>query len=204
MLNGRNRVLPLLRAIESGAIPANQIPFARRATLLRSGDSQVKNIASKFFSNVPAPRKDVIAKYEPALSMKGDIERGKTVFEKSCATCHRAGELGKDVGPNLATIRQWNPEQMLINILDPNREVAPNFLAYTIETKDGRALDGIIADETTSSVTLKRADGVTDSTLRADIVQISGSGLSLMPEGLENSITVAEMADLIAFLRMSP
>jgi len=122
------------------------------------------------------------------------------IFEKSCATCHRAGEIGKDVGPNLATIRQWNPEQVLINILDPNREVAPNFMSYSVETKDGRTLDGIIASDAPASVTLKRADAVTETILRQDIAQISGSGLSLMPEGIETSITTEQMSDLLAFL----
>jgi putative membrane-bound dehydrogenase-like protein len=201
LLNGRSRVLPLLQAIEHGDIPANQVPFARRAVLLRSGDSQVKELAIKLFSStVPGPRQEVLAKYNAALSIQGDAARGKKVFETSCATCHLAGDLGKDVGPNLAAIRQWSPDQVLINILDPNREVAPNFLAYTVETKAGRTLDGMIADESASSLTVKRAEGVTETVLRRDIAQISGSGLSLMPEGLEAGISVEQMADLIAFL----
>ena len=201
MLGGRNRLLPLLQAVQNGGIPANQVPFARRAVLLRSGDAPVKELATKLFSNTtPGSRKEVVAKYQAALSIKGDVDRGKKVFETSCATCHRAGDLGKDVGPNLATIRQWNPDQVLINILDPNREVAPNFVGYAIETKDGRTLEGIIADESAASLTLKRAEGVTETVFRRDITAISGSGLSLMPEGMETAFTVEQMADLIAFL----
>jgi putative heme-binding domain-containing protein len=59
---------------------------------------------------------------------------------------------------------------------------------------------GIIAEESAASLTLKRADGLTDTILRRDIARLSGSGLSLMPEGLENAVTVEQMADLIAFL----
>jgi putative heme-binding domain-containing protein len=136
--------------------------------------------------------------------MRGDAARGQKVFETACATCHRAGNLGKDVGPNLATIRQWSPEQVLINILDPNREVAPNFVSYTVETRDGRTLDGLIAGESAASLTLKRAEGVTETVLRRDITAISGSGLSLMPEGLETAISIEQMADLIAFLLPPP
>ncbi|MCI0537389.1 MAG: c-type cytochrome [Verrucomicrobiales bacterium] len=201
MLGGRSRLLPLLEAIRDGVIPANQVPFPRRAVLLRSTDEQVKELATKLFSDAaPRSRKEVVAKYQAALSMKGDARRGQKVFETACATCHRAGDLGKDVGPNLATIRQWNPDQVLGNILDPNREVAPNFVGYTVETRDGRTLDGIIADESAASLTLKRAEGVTETVLRRDIATISGSGLSLMPEGLEANITVEQMVDLIAFL----
>jgi putative heme-binding domain-containing protein len=205
MLGGRSRLLPFLQAIQNGIIPANQVPFARRTILLRSADAQVKDLATKVFGNaVAGPRKEVIAKYQTALAMKGDAARGRKVFETACATCHRAGEVGKDVGPNLATIRQWNPEQVLINILDPNREVAPNFVSYTVETKDGRTLDGLIAAESAASLTLKRAEGLTDTVLRRDIAQLSGSGLSLMPEGLESAVTVEQMADLIAFLLAPP
>jgi putative membrane-bound dehydrogenase-like protein len=201
MLGGRARVMPLLQAIERGDIPANQIPFARRGLLLRSSDAQVKELATKIFSDsTPGARKEAIAKYQPALSMKGDAERGKKVFETVCATCHRAGDIGKDVGPNLATIRGWNPDQVLINVLDPNREVAPNFMAYTVETKDGRTLFGLIAEEGAASLTLKRADGITDTILRSDIANISGTGLSLMPEGVEALVSIKQMADLIAFL----
>ena len=201
MLGGRARVLPLLQAIESGKIPANQVPFARRGLLLRSADAQVKELAAKLFSDsAPGSRKEVIAKYQPALSMKGDADRGRKVFETVCATCHRAGDIGKEVGPNLATIRGWNPDQVLINILDPNREVAPNFMSYTVETKDGRTLFGLIAEEGAASLTLKRADGVTDSILRSDIASITGSGLSLMPEGVEAAVSIGQMADLLAFL----
>ena len=201
MLGGRARVLPLLQAVERGEIPANQIPFARRGLLLRSADAQVKALAAKFFSDsAPGARKEAIAKYQPALSMKGDTERGRKVFETVCATCHRAGDIGKDVGPNLATIRGWNPDQVLINILDPNREVAPNFMSYTVETKDGRTLFGLIAEEGAASLTLKRADGAVDTILRNDIASITGTGLSLMPEGVEAAVSVEQMADLIAFL----
>ncbi|MGZ8920545.1 MAG: DUF7133 domain-containing protein, partial [Limisphaerales bacterium] len=204
MLSGRNRVLPLLQAIENDLIPANQVPFARRASLLRNSDADVKALATKIFGDAsPRQRKEVIARYEAALSMKGDASRGKAVFESSCASCHRAGEIGNDVGPNLATIRQWNPEQILNNILDPNREVAPNFVSYMVETTDGRTLEGLIANETAASLTLKRADAVTETILRRDINQLSGSGLSLMPEALETAITIDQMADLITFL-LSP
>jgi putative membrane-bound dehydrogenase-like protein len=201
MLGGRNRVLPLLQAVERGEIPANQIPFAKRATLLRSTDAKVKELAAKLFGDfAPGARKEIVAKYQAALSLKGDATRGRQVFEAACANCHVAGNLGKDVGPNLATIRAWSAEQILINILDPNREVSPNFLAYTVETKDGRTLDGIIVDEGAAGLTLKRADGATETVLRGDLASLSGSGLSLMPEGLEANISIEQMADLLAFL----
>ena len=205
MLGGRNRVVPLLSAIEKGAIPANQVPFARRAQLLRSTDAKAKELAAKLFGDSAAgSRKAAIEKYQPALALHGDGARGRKLFETICAGCHRAGDFGADVGPNLATIRQWSPDQVLINVLDPNREVAPNFVDYIIETKDGRTVDGIIAEENASSVTLKRAGGAQESVLRRDIAKMTGSNLSLMPEGLEAAVSIEQMADLIAFLLAQP
>ena len=201
MLGGRNRILPLLEAIEKGTIPANQVPFARRAFLLRSTDAKVKETAARLFGDGAAgSRSAAIEKYKPALSLHGDAGRGRKIFETICAACHREGDIGNDIGPNLATIRQWNPDQVLINILDPNREVAPNFFNYLIETKDGRTIDGIIAEENAASVTLKRAGGVQESVLRRDIARLTSSSLSLMPEGLEAAISIEQMGDLIAFL----
>jgi len=201
MLDGRNRILPLLTAIEKGIIPANQVPFTRRRFLLRSTDPTVKEFATRLFGNAGASsRSAAIEKYKPALGLRGDAAAGRKIFETICAACHRAGDIGNDIGPNLATIRQWNPDQVLINILDPNREVAPNFFNYLVETKDGRTIDGIIAEENAASVTLKRAGGVQERVLRRDIAQLTSSSLSLMPEGLEAAISVEQMADLIAFL----
>lgn len=202
MMSVRTRALPLLQAVESGLIPANQIPFAQRRLLNLSTDPNVKALAEKFFSaSAPGPRKEVIEKYKSALALKGDTARGQKVFEAVCIACHRAGDVGKqEVGPNLANIRAWSPEQVLINILDPNREVVPNFLAYTVETKDGKSIYGMIAEESTASLALKRPDGVAETVLRRDIAKITGSGLSLMPDGLEAAIPPESMADLIAFL----
>lgn len=202
MTGARARALPLLEAVEGGLVPASQIPFAQRRLLLLHSDARVKELAAKHFaSSAPGPRGEAIANYRAALDRKGDPARGRLVFEAACVACHRAGDLGaQEIGPNLATVRAWNPEQILINTLDPNREVAPAFLAYTVETRDGRSVYGMIAAESAASLTLKRPDGASETLLRRDIAAIDGAGVSLMPEGLEAAIPPDRMADLIAFL----
>jgi putative heme-binding domain-containing protein len=70
-----------------------------------------------------------------------------------------------------------------------------------VTTKNGKSLSGVIVSETAGSLTLKRAEGQTDVVLRQDIDEIQSTGLSLMPDGLEKTITVAEMADLLSFLK---
>ena len=88
----------------------------------------------------------------------------------------------------------------MISILDPNREVAPDYVGYVVELNDGRTLTGIIAAQTPNSITLKQAGSGGEVILRSDIKEMKSSSLSLMPEGFEQSIKPEEMADLLAFL----
>ena len=93
------------------------------------------------------------------------------------------------------------PEAILLNVLDPNREVNPQYLSYSLLTTDGRQLTGMIAAETATSVTLRRADNATDTILRIDIDQLKSTGLSLMPEGMEKQIDKPALADLLEYLK---
>lgn len=190
----------LLGAVEEGKIKAAEIGPTTRTLLAKSADAKLRERAAKVFGG-SASRAEVIAKYQRALEMKGNAEAGHTVYQTICAACHRKGEEGRDIGPNLATVQNWPPEQILVNVLDPNREVVANFLLYVVETHDGRTLSGLITNETAASIGLKGADGVEQSVPRTEIKSLKNTGFSLMPEGLEAGITPQQMADVIAFLR---
>ncbi len=101
----------------------------------------------------------------------------------------------------METVATRSPEDLLVHILDPNREVAPNFVNYSVATGDGRVLSGIIAQESATALVLKRAEAATDVVPRNQIEQISSTGVSLMPEGLEKDLTLDDVANLIAFIR---
>ena len=202
LLSRTDRIAKLLDAIEAKKILPSQLSAATKATLGRQktpalAERIAKLIGDGGFSN----RKEVITKYEPALSMTGDTTRGAKIYETLCMVCHRHLDRGNDVGPNLGTIKAWTAEQILTNVLDPNREVSPNFALYIVETNDGRTLSGLITSETAGNLTLKRADGGTDTVLRSEIKSLTSPGISLMPEGLETAITPQQMADLIAYLK---
>ena len=95
--------------------------------------------------------------------------------------------MGNAVGPNLASVRRKTPEELLISILDPNREVSPEYLEYTVALDDGRVVTGLVAAETPTSVTLRGREGTEQTILRGNIDEIAGTGKSLMPEGLEKA-----------------
>jgi putative heme-binding domain-containing protein len=93
-----------------------------------------------------------------------------------------------------------DPESLLTHILDPNLYVLPNYVQYVVTDKKGRTYTGLIASQTATSITLKRENDATDTILRSEIEEMTSTGRSLMPEGLEKSISKQEMADLLAFL----
>jgi putative heme-binding domain-containing protein len=109
--------------------------------------------------------------------------------------------IGTDVGPDISDTRTKTPSGLLVDILNPNQAIDNNYVNYLVTLKDGKTLTGIIAAETATSISLKRAEGQGDLVLRKDIDEIQSSGVSLMPEGLEKTINVQEMADLISFLK---
>ncbi|MEO6808028.1 MAG: PVC-type heme-binding CxxCH protein, partial [Isosphaeraceae bacterium] len=192
---------PALDAVEAKTIEIGQIPPNRRALLMASKDAKVRDRARSLFgADAPSPRKEVIDRYQVALKRAGHRDLGEKIFERECTTCHQLGERGHAVGPNLTSVQRRTADEILIHILDPNREAAPDFLEYTVALKDGRVVSGLINAETATGVTLRRAEGVEETILRQDVESIAGTGKSLMPEGLETKINPDEMADLLTFL----
>jgi putative membrane-bound dehydrogenase-like protein len=196
------RTEKLVGAIESQTVSASDLDPERRTRLLNHPDQRIRARARKVLEGISPPdRKEVLDAYRDAGSLPGDREKGRLVFTKVCATCHKAEGVGLNVGPDLATVAGRSADDLLVHILDPNREVAPGFVNYTVAMTDGRIFTGLIADESANSLTLKRAEGATDEIARSRIDSIASSGRSLMPEGLEKGLTPQDLADLIAFIR---
>ena len=189
----------LLEACRRGDVAVGLIPQATRAALLRSDDAKTKQQAEKLFG-AASPRAEVIARYESALALRGDSARGDKVFERECAGCHQLGQRGHALGPNLALIRNRTPQALIEAILDPNRDVAPNYVSYVLVDDSGRTTTGLILSETAASLTIGRDKGVTETIQKQNIDQLKATGMSLMPEGLEKTIDPQSMADLLAFL----
>ena len=201
LLARSERISPLLNAIEEGRIAQVEISAVQRRLLSRNRDEKIrKRIADLFADDATSPRDEVIATYQQALELTGAIAHGEKVFRRECIGCHRFGKEGHDVGINLATVKNRTASEVLVHVLDPNREVSPNFFEYIVVTNDGRTSTGVIAAETATSITLRQAEGKQKTILRNNIEEITSSDVSLMPEGLEKKITIPEMADLLAFL----
>jgi len=190
-----------LEAVRDGSIDLSATPASLLEALRDHADEQVKSLAAEVLPE-PRSRADVIAEYRRALEIEGDPEAGREVFARTCQACHVSHEgEGIDMGPPLTTFATAGGETQLGNILDPNREVAPQYQAYTFTFEDAPPVTGLIAEETPEVVTVRLPGGVERTFPRDTVESMQSPGVSLMPEGLETAISVEEMADLLAYLQ---
>jgi putative membrane-bound dehydrogenase-like protein len=195
-------VEPLIKALERRVIAPGELDGPARDGLAHLTDAGQRGRAGAVLARfLPPSRSEAIARYQGALKLEGNVVRGEGVFARNCQTCHQRQGQGHRVGPDLSGIAGRAPEALLSDILDPNREVAPDFVTLSVATRRGQVVAGLLADETATTLKLRRAEGIEESVLRSEIDDVRSTGRSLMPEGLEQTITLAEMADLIAYLR---
>ncbi len=201
LLKRPERAMALLDGIASQSIRASDLTTSQQTFLRRHRDSAVRQRAQTVLGqSTVGSRDDVIRSFTPALQLKGDAARGHVIYQQRCVSCHRLGNEGFGVGPDLLTVRNAGKEKTMINILDPNREVAPNFVAYLAETRTGESLVGILSNETSTSLTIRQAFGKETTILRADLKRLESQKISLMPEGLEQGLTPQDVADLLEFV----
>src|SRR5262249_52992248 len=142
---------------------------------------------------------------QAALARPGNAERGRKVFldvkRSQCLLCHRLGDQGERIGPELTGVGSRFARVHLIgSILEPSRAVAPGYQTMVVTLKDGRVLTGVKAAETVEALTLGDSQGKRHVLARSEIDQERPHALSTMPEGLERALSVDEFVDLIAFL----
>jgi putative heme-binding domain-containing protein len=130
---------------------------------------------------------------------KANLPEGRLVYAKTCAGCHVLFEEGRAVGPNLTGSQRSNLDYILENVFDPSAAVGRDFRLTTIATVDGRVLTGVVAEEAAESLTLKTP---TDDVLlaKSEIEDRKQSLVSMMPEGLFEKLSDAEIRNLIAYL----
>ena len=192
----------LLDALAAGDLAPAELDPARRKQLLDHPGEAIRKRSRKIFEQTAREsRRAVFERLRPSLDLAANPKLGREVFKKTCATCHRAGGEGHAVAPDIETVKGRDRESLLLHLVDPNREVAPSYIVYNAILKDGRILTGIIAGETATSLELVRAEGLRDTLLRSQIKELKSTGRSLMPEELENNLSLQDIANLLDFIR---
>lgn len=192
----------LLDRLEKGEIPAGSLDLTQRNLLIRYPDNKLASRAQAIFGQAEqsSKRQAVLDQYTAGLSLASESTRGEAVYKRACANCHRRGNHGIEVGPNLATVVSHSKEKLLRNIVDPNADIQPGYQAYTCLLDSGEILSGLLAEETSISLSIKATGGAMRTVTRTEIEKLQNLNVSLMPEGMETSITIQEMADLLAYL----
>ncbi len=195
----------LLDAMEQQRIRPADLDAVRRERLVKHGQADIRRrVAAVIADAAPASRDKVLAEYQKALTMKGDVQQGAARFKKTCAGCHRFRDEGRELGANLTALKDRSSPALLTAILDPNRAVEAKFQNYNAVTQDGRIFSGMVVSQTASSVTLAQPDGKQEVILRADLDEFVNTGHSFMPEGLEKDLNLQDLADIFAFLQLDP
>ena len=179
--------MTLLDLVESAAIRHATLTPTTVHRLRTHGRPAVARRANQLIAKLRGPaataRIALIEKFATAVRAPGDPVRGKALFASACGTCHRFHKTGKKVGPDLTGMGAHGPIDLLTHVIDPNRAVEPNYIAHSVETKNGAAHTGIIVSENRGTLVLRHVDGDVEIPKR-DIRNRRSTGLSLMPEQL--------------------
>jgi putative heme-binding domain-containing protein len=158
---------------------------------LPSDESRVRKLGSN-----PRPR--------AILALGGDPTRGETLFWSQtikCGTCHRVGERGTPVGPDLSAIGKLHSrEDLLESLLEPSRRIEPKYAAYSVATVGGVSLSGLLVKRDEDRVVIRDGQGKEVTLAARDVEELRPSRVSLMPDGQLADLTAQEAADLIAYL----
>ena len=194
--------LRLAQALQAGQIDRSQLDDLQRQLLVGQLPAEMRGPIVQLWNRPSNVNKDqTLIRYLQLYQSGGDTSQGKRLYEQHCQSCHAIGAQGHRVGPDLTAVAGRSPEDIIIDILDPNRSVAADGHAYTILTRDGEVLAGVIAGENTTTITVKKAGGEMVSVLRQEIQELRHLGKSLMPEGFEATITPEKMNSIVAFLK---
>jgi putative membrane-bound dehydrogenase-like protein len=187
-------------------IDLKEVPLDQVALLARFGDPaidrQVQQIWGRIGAATPEEKLAEVRRLNNDLrAAPGDPDRGRALFTKHCATCHKLNGTGNAVGPELTHANRQDRDFLLVSLVDPNGVVRKEFQATVVATRDGRVLTGLLAEQTPQQVTLIDARAERITLARSEIESMADSPASLMPEGLYRELSPQELRDLFAYLQ---
>jgi putative membrane-bound dehydrogenase-like protein len=196
----------LLDAMAQGKVARGLINAMYARQILNHGDAALNEQLAKVWGeirNTDADKQRLMARYKALLKPAGlaqaDLSHGRELFDKTCAVCHRLYGEGKTIGPDLTGSGRNNLDYLLENVVDPSAIVPADYRVSNVELRDDRSLTGIVVAKSERTIDLQmQNERLTID--RADIREIQQGTLSLMPEGLLETLKEGEIRDLIAYL----
>jgi putative heme-binding domain-containing protein len=201
----RNYALVLLQALESKKLKASDISAVQARQLMSLGDNSISDRVRALWGDArqsSGEKRETISRMRAVLIpsvAKADLENGKAVYTKTCATCHVLFGQGAKIGPELTGSNRKNLDYLLENVLDPSAVVPAEFRTTVFIMSDGRVLNGIVRQQNDQTITIETADG--KQTIDKKLVDESSvSDESLMPDGLLQPLSATQVRDLMGYL----
>ena len=189
-------------ALEKGVIEPWMLEFRSRRRLLMHSDPALRNRARAALAGSDRDREGVVERYRAALAQyPGDADNGRVVYERDCADCHTLAGRGREVGPDLGTVRTRPALNLLNDILLPSESISQTYESYVVELTGGDVVEGVLGNRGPGFIALRREGGEEEVISSESIASIRVARLSAMPSDLETRVSPEEMADLIRYIR---
>jgi putative heme-binding domain-containing protein len=196
----------LLDAVASGVVPradltaysarqVEQLGDAALTARLKSLWGEMRSTSAEKTEQIDRWRKTLT----PAVLASANLAAGRVTYQRLCGACHRLFDEGGTIGPDLTGSQRNHPGYLLENIIDPSASVPRDFQLNMFRTTSGRIVSGFVVAESPVSVTVALLNERVTIPV-AEIEQREVSSQSMMPEGLLQGLTAAEIRDLIAYL----
>lgn len=200
---GRALFQALLKSPGTGALGPNEVH-----ALMRRFPDEVQELARPLVARLADREREqevyLTELVSRTLQTPGNTERGREVFfsqKVGCYGCHRIDGKGGAVGPDLSLVGRFrDPRALLEAVIFPSSTIVPEFRSYSIITRDGKSASGMIVAETADAVYLRTSQLAEIRLSRNEIEEIAPSNVSIMPQGLEKTMSDQEFADLLEFL----
>jgi putative heme-binding domain-containing protein len=197
----------LLDAVLQGKLPKGVLNANHLRKILESNDREALWAVEKAFGKLREERhperEQVVAQMGEFLRANiGDPVAGQQVFKNLCAQCHTMYGQGGKVGPDITANGRASFDQLLSNVFDPSLVIGPDYQVFTVVTKDGRNLTGLIVENNEQRAVIRMAGEIEEAVPRNNVEYTRVSKLSMMPEGVEKIFSEQEIADLFAFLSL--
>ena len=196
----------LMDALESNRIPRKDISAFTARQLQSLGDRQLDERILKNWGEMrttSTEKEKMIAKYRKQLSAetikKANLKSGRLLFDKNCANCHRLFGEGGAIGPDITGSQRTSIDYLLENLVDPSASVAKDFQMELIQTEEGRVITGLIVDETENALTIQTNNERLVLPI-SEIEERTLSKVSMMPEGMLQTLTIEQVRDLVGYL----
>jgi putative heme-binding domain-containing protein len=195
----------LLKEMAAGRIGRTDVSAAQARQVRSFGKEELTAQLGKVwgeFRESPKDKQAFMEKWKKELMAgnAGDPSKGRALFTKHCASCHKLFGEGAEIGPDLTGAGRSDLDYLLSNIVDPSAVVTKDFQMTRFQLADGRTVSGIITQETEAKVTVQTAtEKVTLP--KGDIESRSATTQSLMPEGLLEPLKPEEIRDLFKYLQ---